>query len=58
MLIGLPLLSSCGVDFYHGRRPVDYPNTRWVSQEPDMFFEVGASDYAQIIIDGDIIKIN
>jgi len=32
------LLTGC--DPNTGRRPMDFPNTRWVSKNPDMFFEV------------------
>ena len=59
-LIGMTLLSSCGVDFFHGKRPIDYPNTRWVSENPDIYFEVGKNRgmiYGQITIEDDIIEI-
>jgi hypothetical protein len=39
-LIILMLLSSCTVDFNRDRWPVAYPNTKWVSTNPDMYFEV------------------
>ena len=54
-------LSSC--DPHTGRRPINYPNTRWVSENPDMFFEVGEdivgrqAVYAQITINGEIVEI-
>jgi hypothetical protein len=59
------ILSSCGVDFYSGKRPSDFPNTRWVSIDPDMFFEVnmkyaeltGSKTYGEINIDGVITEI-
>lgn len=25
---------------YHGKRPSDYPNTKWVSKNPDIYFTV------------------
>jgi len=59
-LIITTILSSCGVDFYTGKRPIDYPNTRWVSQNPDIYFEVGKSGeitHAQITINGNIIEL-
>ena len=37
------LLQGC-VDFNHGKRPSDYKNTRWVSETPDIYFEVN-EDY-------------
>ena len=47
-LMGI-MLSSC-IDFFGGIRPEDFPNTKWVAQNPDMFFEVGQIGivYAQI----------
>jgi len=59
-LIGMTLLPNCFVDFYTGKRPIDYPNTRWVSENPDIYFEVtrnGEMTYGQITIDGDAIEI-
>jgi hypothetical protein len=58
--VGVAILSSC-VDFYHGKRPIDYPNTRWVSQNPDIFFEVGwcgRITYAQITVNGEVTEID
>jgi hypothetical protein len=60
VLIGIVASSSCGVDFNHGKRPSDFPNTRWVSQEPDIFFEIEMHHrvtYAQITIDSEIMEI-
>ena len=54
------LLFSTGCVVHEGRRPIDFPNTRWVSQEPDMFFEVhnrGSVSYAQIIVNEEIIEL-
>ena len=59
-------MSSSRID---GRRPINHPNTRWVSQEPSMFFEIGEKVRdgqfgpeaevvnAQIVIDGGIIEL-
>ena len=55
----IALLTGC-VDFYTGKRPIDYPNTRWVSENPDMYFEVGNSvsvEYAQIMMHGEVIEL-
>ena len=49
-----------GCDIYHGQRPSDYKNTRWVSENPNIYFEVnekfseitGTITYGKIIIDG------
>ena len=51
-----------GCDRYLYVRPDNYPNTRWVSENPDMYFEVGRGPiadvtYAQIIIDGEVIEM-
>lgn len=35
------LLSSCGVDFYANKRPSDQEGTRWVSDIPVAYFDVG-----------------
>jgi len=51
------LLFSTGCNIFYYGRPTDYTNTRWVSESPDMFFEVGDSHtvvYTQIIIDNEI----
>ena len=68
VIVMMLLLSSC--DPQTGRRPTNYPNTRWVSQDPDMYFVVGGLrntdhrgtphadvTYAQIVIDGEIVEI-
>jgi len=43
------MISSC-VDLFGGIRPEDFPDTKWVAQNPNMFFEVGQVGivYAQI----------
>ena len=61
--IGLSLYGCA--DFNSGRRPIDQENTRWVSTDPDIFFEVnekhrnltGTSTYGEINIDGVITEI-
>ncbi len=52
-------LVGCDVDIYHGRRPIDYPNTKWVCEEIDMYFTVSDTDeiYGEIIDkSGEIVK--
>ena len=37
-----------------GRRPIDYPNTKWISQDPDIYLEIDESgnvSYTQITVD-------
>ena len=60
-------LSACDLNAYH--MPTSYPNTRWVSQDPDMFFIIGENingeglrpyadvTYAQINIDEEVIEL-
>lgn len=31
---------NCGCDRYDGQRPCDYPNTKWICKQPDIFFKV------------------
>ena len=60
------LLSSC-TPLPSKHHPVTNPNTRWVSENPDMFFEVGdfaevgdltaKVTYAQIIVDDKVIEL-
>lgn len=65
IFLSLVLCTACGVDFYAGKRPTNYENTKWVCNDPDMFFEVnekygeitGSSTYGQINIDGAITEI-
>ena len=56
MLMLCLLLSSCfwGVDNYAGERLSDHVNTRWVSNDPDIYFEVREEGliYGEITIDG------
>jgi len=60
-LIILLSLSSCTVDFYTGRRPVEYPNTKWVSTNPDIYFKVDKNidndNIGEIKINGKTITI-
>jgi len=52
-------LVGCDVDIYHGRRPIDYPNTKWVCEEIDMYFTVSDTDeiYGEITDkSGEIVK--
>jgi len=63
------LVFFTGCDPFAGATPDNYPNTRWVSENPDMYFEVGRDrtlfeqystadiTYAQIIIDGEVIEM-
>jgi len=60
LLAGIIMLSS-GCDPFAGVRPINFPNTRWVSNEPDIFFEVdgiGRITYAQMTVDGEIIEMD
>ena len=69
IMIILIVSTGCDSPFHAGRRPVNFPNTRWVSQDPDMFFVVGENisdndlrpyadvTYAQIVIDGEKIEL-
>ena len=62
----IPLLSSC--DPYPSKHhPITNPNTRWVSENPNMFFEIddfanpgdliAKVSYAQIIKDDEVIEL-
>jgi hypothetical protein len=67
VILVLTLLTSC--DPFTGQRPYNYPNTRWVSEDPDMFFVVGEEQFtnqwgsfadvthAQITKDGEVIEL-
>jgi len=60
MLLLLCFATACYIDVYEGKRPIDYPNTRWVSESPDMYFEVGDSwvdTYSQIVINDEVIEL-
>ena len=56
------LLSCCGVDFHSGKRPYDYPSTKWVSEDPEIWFG-GRYDHNHgfdglLLVDGQSIEIN
>jgi hypothetical protein len=67
VILALTLLTSC--DPFTGQRPTNYPNTRWVSEDPDMFFVVGEEQsvnqwgsharvtHAQITKEGEVIEL-
>ena len=71
LIILTVLITGCFIDVNSGRRPINYPNTRWVSENPDMYFVVGGNKrssaenpdplgdvtYAQIVIDGEVIEV-
>ena len=62
LLIIFIFITGCpGIGADRNHSPVFQPNTRWVSEELDMFFEVrdyGRIPYAQIIIDGELIELS
>lgn len=43
--------TSCGTDFYQGKRPTDYEETIWKSSDPDVWFEIGKRDDMGILPD-------
>ena len=59
------LLFDC--DMHSGRRPYNYPPAKWVSKEPEMWFEIDQSDnsantpkekiYGCLVLDGQNIEI-
>lgn len=57
-------LNGC-VDFNTGKRPTDYENTRWVSENPDVYFEVsddfnditGTNTYGKIKLENETCEI-
>lgn len=53
------LFSVNGCRGYATDRPINFPNTKWVSSNPDIYFQVDADSQAkgEIKINGDIIKI-
>jgi len=60
IIIFIASLSSCFVDFNSGKRPTDYKNTKWVSDDPEMYFIVRINhkvEYSQIIINDDVIEL-
>lgn len=60
MVMVLFLLQGCAIDRYVGKRPSDQDNTKWVSEEPDIYFEVsdkyaditGCNTYGKIVMEG------
>ena len=58
VIVTMLLFSSC--DPFAGRRPVDFPNTRWSSENPDMYFDVGENrkiTHTQIVMNGEVIEL-
>lgn len=51
------MFTGC-VDFYAGKRPCDYPNSKWVSDNPDIYFMIFnvKSDFGEININEAIIE--
>jgi hypothetical protein len=57
-VMAVAFLSGC--DPISKQLPANYPNTRWVSEDPDMFFipgKLGETSYAQIIINGEVVEL-
>ena len=63
-------ITGCDGPFLEGRRPINYPNTRWVSQDPDIYFIIGDElgvngrgfsyaevTYAQIVHNGKVFEL-
>ena len=51
---------SSGCDMHSGKRPCDYPPSKWVSEEPEMWFEGIYKIYGFdgcLVLDGQIIEI-
>jgi hypothetical protein len=51
---------SSGCDMHSGKRPCDYPPAKWVSEEPEMWFEGVYKIYGFdgcLVLDGQIIEI-
>jgi hypothetical protein len=46
------MLSAC--DVYAGRRPTDYKETKWVSADPNIYFEVSESHNTTALTYGEI----
>ena len=65
IILTLIILSLCSCDVYAGKRPPEYDNTKWVSEDPDIYFEIndkyqyitGNSTYGQIFINGIVTEI-
>jgi len=61
----LPNFSLGTFDIYGGRRPIDFNETKWVSNDLNSYFEVsnkflditGSTTYGKIIIDDDVTEI-
>jgi len=59
----LIIFSGCNMyNFHHGKRPIDFPDTKWVSDDPDVWFEVdGSTDsselYGKMLENGEYIDI-
>jgi hypothetical protein len=49
LLIPIICLSGCNIDYYAHKRPYAYPNTRWVSKNPDIHFEIGEDEGYDIV---------
>jgi hypothetical protein len=47
-------------DLHIGERPIDQPNTKWVSSEPSIWFEVpednGREGFGEIDLNGEMIE--
>ena len=60
MILLVVMFAGCAVDLYSGKRPTDYNNTKWVSEDYDIWFEVnsdfhdkyGCNAVGQITING------
>ena len=56
-------LSACIMNAYEGIRPMDFPLSKWVSEEPDIWFKIGENaemgDWydGEMIINDDKVKI-
>ena len=51
--IAMLICSGCVIDPMQGKRPVDFPGTKWVCENPDIFFEVRKVKIHYIIVKGD-----
>ena len=61
VFIILLLFTFTGCDPYAGKRPEDYPNTRWICEEPyvriDVLKKSGVNNVGYIDYNGEITKI-
>lgn len=59
LLLCFVFLCGC-VDFYAGQRPMDNTNERWVSEDPEMYFQwvENIGHRGEITIDGNITKVD